>query len=150
MVPSLTCLNNPLFLRLLAPNHVFRQEFKQKHVSDPKCGAEEPMFGALNPSPLQNLLRQLYATHCSGRAVVWVENVKDLLSMEEDLKVLLAFNEKIDFVDVRVMPEAYAEVVDALEDMVSGWRPLLCRAYHREFLAPYTVSKIGGSDIKRV
>ena len=144
------CVEETELFGLLAPNHVFRPEYVQKAPSDPKCGAEEPLFGPQNPSPLHDLIRQLYATHCSGRAVVWVENVKDLLAMEEDLKVLLAFNDAIDFVDVRVMPEAYAVVVDALEDMVNGWRPLLCRAYHREFLAPYTVSKIGGSDIKQV
>jgi len=45
--------------------------------------------------------------------------------------------------------EAYADVVDAMDNMVSAWKPLLCRAYHREFAAPFTVTPIGGSEIKQ-
>ena len=50
--------------------------------------------------------------------------------------------------DTRVSVEAYANVVGAIDSMVGSWRPLLCRACHRECIVPFTATQIGGSEIK--
>ena len=64
------CVEETELFGLVAPNVVFRQEFLQESAADPKCGEEEPLFGGLNPSPLQDGIRHLYVHHAHTHTCV--------------------------------------------------------------------------------
>ena len=134
---------------LLGPKSTFQPVLPVSLPSDPKCGADELMYGSSNPSPLTSQLRSLYAGHCSGRVMVFIASTKELMIVEAALKVLIVYNPDVVFVDIRVSATAYDDVVGAMDGLVKSWKPTICQMYtERQFLAPYTMVKVGSNEIK--
>lgn len=134
------CVEETAMHGLLNPGVTFRRELVTATAKDPTCGAEEPVYGTQNPSPIPDLIRRLFAAHCSGRVTVWVASVKELLAMERLLRVLMVFNDGVDLVDIRTRSTARVAVTEATAGMVESWTPTLCRLQAREYIAPYTVT----------
>lgn len=144
-----SCVEKTELYGLMGPDATFQPTLPTTSDQDPKCGADEPLYGASNPSPMQEQLRMLYAGHCAGRVMVFVDSAKELIDLEPALKTLLVYNTDVVFVDVRVSASAYNAVVKAMDRMVNAWKPTVCKFYtEREFVAPYTMVKIGSTEIK--
>jgi hypothetical protein len=144
-----SCVQETELYGLMGPTTLFQPVLPAKTVNDPTCGANERLYGASNPSPMAELLRALFAGHCTGRVTVFVDSPKELLSLESALKTLLVYNPDVVFVDMRISGPAYTAVVKAMDGMVKAWKPTVCKFYsEREFLAPYTMVKIGSNEIK--
>lgn len=81
--------------------------------------------------------------------MVFIDSTKELMSVEAALKVLIVYNPDVVFVDIRVSATAYDEVAGAMDGMVKAWKPTICQLYTgRQFLASYTMVKIGSNEIK--
>ena len=144
-----SCVEGTELYGLMGPDATFQPALPTTSAQDPKCGADEALYGASNPSPMQEQLRALYAGHCSGRVMVFVDSAKELIALEPALKTLLVYNTDVVFVDVRISGPAYNAVIKAMDRMVNAWKPTVCKFYtEREFLAPYTMVKIGSTEIK--
>ena len=134
---------------LMGPQTTFQPVLPVVQPQDPKCGAEELVYGAYNPTPVRAQVQALYAHHCSGRVMVFVDSPKELMALEPSLKAMMVYNADVVFVDIRVSPPAYDAVVSAMDGLVKAWKPTVCQHYTaRQFLAPYTMVKIGANEIK--
>ena len=81
--------------------------------------------------------------------MVFVASTKELMIVEAALKVLIVYNPDVVFVDIRVSATAYDDVVGAMDGLVKAWKPTICQMYtERQFLAPYTIVKVGSNEIK--
>ena len=143
------CVDKTELYGLLAPpfTKTFRRRLTQRNPGDPYLNEPEPLFSVgLNPTPVFDLMRRLFAVHCTGRVTVWVDNVAELIQMRYTLKVLLGFNRDVTFVDVKTPADAYYDVVDVLNNFVDDWVSELCRERAREQITPFIVTKIGAID----
>jgi len=101
-----------------------------------------PLYGDLNPNPVVDVVQRAMATECSGIVTVWIGSLAEFGSVQQMLRTLIGYNERVTLLEVRVAPTAHKEVQGALSSLIDELLALGCRRYHREHLTPVTLTRL--------
>jgi hypothetical protein len=101
-----------------------------------------PLYGNNNPNPIIDVVQQSMATECGGIVTMWIGSLSEFGAVQEMLRTLIAFNQRVTLLEVRVAPTAYKEVQAGLSSLQDDLKIRGCRRYTREFLTPVTLTRL--------
>nr|KAG5714696.1 hypothetical protein BaRGS_000184 [Batillaria attramentaria] len=127
--------DSPLFM--LAVN-LFEASFR----ADPARSVSQELYPQTeNPSPVAELLQQLYVTHAEGKVKVWVYDETDISAMKNTLETLMVYNKDVTLVEIFVQQAGSKAPVDnVLQSLILEWTTNRSPLYTREFVVPYTLN----------
>ncbi|KAL8564023.1 hypothetical protein ACOMHN_024703 [Nucella lapillus] len=126
--------DSALFLLLV---NMFEAKFRPTEGNS----VEEDLFPQTdNPSPVAELLNQLYATHHEGVAKIWIQDDNDITSMKLTLEKLMVYNPNVTEVRIYVNETSTEDAVDAvLRNLIMEWTTSMSPTHTREYVAPYSL-----------
>lgn len=127
--------DSPLFLLVV---NLFEASFR----ADPTRSVSQELYPQTeNPSPVAELVQQLYVTHAQGKVKVWVHDETDISAMKNTLETLMVYNKEVTQVEVLVQQAGSKAPVDSvLRSLILEWTSTRSPVYSREFVAPYTLN----------
>ncbi|KAK3092024.1 hypothetical protein FSP39_024509, partial [Pinctada imbricata] len=128
---------SPLFSQL-APS------ITQTYRPDPSRSAVEDLYSAVdNPSPLLELLDEMYVMHASGIINFWVQDEKEMTSMLKTIQAALLYNKDVDEVHIYVLNDiSKTAVYNVVQASAKRMATEGCPTYTREMVAPFKVLSI--------
>lgn len=127
------CVHDTTLFKALRPTPTFQRSAESDVL---------PLYGDNNPNPLVEIVQSAMATECSGIVTMWIGSFAEFGAVQQMLRTLIGFNQRVTLLEVRVAPSAHREVQAGLSSLVDELRVLGCRRYHREHLTPVTLTRL--------
>lgn len=129
------CLEKAPLFSILMPS------VKRIYRPDPTKSVEELIYASEeNPTPVMQILDELYAIHAKGIVHFWVADETDMVSMKKPLQTAMLYNKDVTMVNIYVMQSISKEAVSGVvEGYVKEFATTGCPKYTRETVAEFEV-----------